>query len=253
MREAQEALATAEEWMERGSATPLIRAYVLERKAVILYSEGSFAESISTAAEATGLYTTVGKSTLAGRTSVSQAIALLYSGQPEEAIRVLKSAIPLFDRSNDGLLLLAAHQNLAAAFVESGQAAETIAVLDSVRDLYREHPDLTLRLRARILQGDLFLQAGHLESAEKALLEARVGLTALGLEQGVAFASLTLAEVYYQQGKRKELRRILTETFPAGPLMSLGPAAVAAMLRLQAAAGPVMPGGLDWSPREGEG
>lgn len=236
-QEAREPLRTAEKWLSRGSGNPLIRAYVLERKAVQQYSLGNFDAAISTAADAARIYSAAGKTELSARASVSQAIALHYSGQSEEAIRVLHRVIPQIDGSSDALLLLSAYHNLAAALLGSGQAAEAISILDSVRDLYRDHPDLTFRLRARSLHGDLLLAIGHLESAEKALLEAVNGLAAAGLEREVAFTTLTLAEVYAKQGDRSKLGKLLTMALPMFRSFDLGPGPRNALARLQAAAG----------------
>lgn len=237
LREAQQALGNAEMCCSQGTGDPLVLAYVLERKTVVQYSLGCFEEAVTTASAAAKIYAEAGKTTLAASVAVSQAIALHYSGRSEEAIQVLNRTIPLLDTSTDSLLVLSAYHNLAAALLGSGQVAEAIAVLDSVRDLYKDHSDITFRLRARALQADILLAIGHLESAERAILEASEGLSKLGLDREAAFATLTLAEVYSKQGAVAALRKLLTKALPLLRSFDLGPGPRDALVRLETVAG----------------
>jgi tetratricopeptide (TPR) repeat protein len=172
---------------------------------------------------------------------VQKAIPFLYSGQPEEAVRILQEAIPLIDRVEDPRLFLAAHHNLARCYIDLGQPEEALVVYYQARDLYRGHSDSMILLRATWQEGQLLREIGHLHNAEAALLRARRGFLEAGLAYEAAMVSLDLAEVYKKAGLTDKLRRTIAEALPILKALRASQDTLAALLQLQDVAEPDEP------------
>jgi tetratricopeptide (TPR) repeat protein len=232
-REAEEALATAQRHRKAGTGDPMLRAWLIEKITPLTIFQGHFADAIAMCEEAGEIYQELGESHLLASTLVQKAIATLYFGEPEAAIRILNQAVPLIDQEEDPHLLLAACHNLIRCYIDLDRPDQALLLYSETRDLYQEFDDPLILLRAAWQEGQLLRDLGHLRAAETALLRARKGYTERKLAYEVALVSLDLATVYVKLGLVEELKRTVLTTVPIFHALRVGIETLASLLQLQ--------------------
>jgi tetratricopeptide (TPR) repeat protein len=233
LREAEEAMSTALQHMEAGTGDPLVRARLFEQVASLHTFQRRFDSAIELLEKAAEIHRQLGETHALAKTMVKEAIALLYAGEAENAVRILNQAIPLVDHEVDPHLLLAACHNMILCYIDLGRPDQALSLYSETRDLYREFSDKLILLRASWQEGQLLRDLGHLRAAESALLRARTGFTERGLMYEVAVVSLDLAAVYAKLGDTESLRQIAAETVPIFQALRVGRETLAALLQLQ--------------------
>jgi tetratricopeptide (TPR) repeat protein len=233
LREAAEAMTTALRFREQGTGDPKLRAALLEQTASLQIFERRFAEADELAAEAGRIWRELDdRSSLAG-TQVQRAVAAIYAGEVESAVRLLNRAIPAIDGERDPHLLLAACHNLVRCYIDLGQPQEALSIYTDVSDLYRDLRDPLIVLRAAWQQGQLLRDLGHLRAAEAAFLQARQGFAEHDLFYEAAVVSLDLAGVHVQLGASEELERTIAETAPIFRALGVDREALASLIQIQ--------------------
>lgn len=232
-REAEEAFATAERYRQKGTGDPVLRAWLLERKATLVTFQGRFAEAIALCEEAGRVYQEIGETPSLATTLVHKAIASLYFGEAEKAVRALNQAIPLIDDEVDPHLLLAACHNLICCYIDLDRPDQALALYAEVRPLFQEIDDPLILLRATWQEGLLLRDLGHLRAAETALLRARKGFLERKLSREVALVSLDLAAVYVKLGQVEEVKRTVLLAVPIFHSLRVKLETLAALLQLQ--------------------
>jgi len=214
LREAETALATALRFREQGTGDPKLRASLLEQIASLRIFERRFDEADGLNEEAGLIYRELGdRSALAG-TMVQRAIAAIYAGQAEGAVRLLNRAIPWIDAEHDPYLLLAACHNLVRCYIDLERPEEALSIYTEVRDLYRDIRDPLIALRAAWQEGKILRDLGHPRAAEAELLQARQGFAERGLFYDAAVVSLDLVEVQILLGAVEEAELTIETTVP---------------------------------------
>lgn len=232
-REAETALATAREYRERGTGDPMLRAWMLERVASLLVFQGHFKMAIEMYEEAGQTYQELEENHLLAGAMIQKAIASIYSGEAERAVRILNRAIPLIDHEEDPHLLLAACHNLIWCYVDLDRPDKALMLYNEVRELYQEFDDPLILLRATWQEGRLLRDLGHLRAAETALLRARKGFLERKLTHEAALVSLDLAAVYVKLGLVEEVKRTVTATVPIFHALRVKLETLAALLQIQ--------------------
>jgi tetratricopeptide (TPR) repeat protein len=233
MREAEEALITAQAHLETGTGDPALRARVWELVASLHTFQRRFDEAIVNLAGAAEVYRQIGESHALARTLVKEAIACLYAGNPETAVGLLNQAIPLIDHEGDPHLLMAACHNLIRCYIDLDQPELALSIYSETRDLYKEFSDSLIQLRAGWQEGQLLRDLGHLRAAETVLLRAREGFIERGLMYEAAVVSLDLAALYTKLRSTDDLRQTVASTVPIFRALRVDREALASLLQLQ--------------------
>ena len=232
-REAEEALANARQLLKTGTRDPRLRAQLCSQIASLRMAQRRFSEAIRLNEEAEAVYSEIGDDHEIATTLVRKAIALLYGGAAEEAIRTLNQAIPLIESERDPHLLLAACHNLVRCYIDLGRPEHALSIYSETRDLYKRSDDPLIRLRAAWQEGLLLRDLGHLKAAETTLLEARQGFVESELLYEAALVSLDLAAVYVKLQAEAELGQTVAESVPIFKALGVGREALASLLQLQ--------------------
>jgi len=233
MREAEDALAAAHRLCAEGTGDPPLRAWLYEQTASLRIFQRRFQEAVAMADEAGRIYRELGESQTQASTLVQKAIALLYSGEAEAAVRLLNRAIPLIDQEGDPHLLLAACHNLIRCYIDLERPEQALSIYFEARDLYKEFNDSLIALRAGWQEGQLLRDLGHLRAAEEALLHARKGFLERDLFYEVAVVSLDVAAVYLKLGEVQSLQQTVAEMVPIFTTLGVDRDALAALLQLR--------------------
>jgi tetratricopeptide (TPR) repeat protein len=232
-RDAEEAFATARENRRQGTGDPMLRAWLLERMTPLVIFQGRFGDAMEMCEEAGLIYQELGESHLLASTMIQKAIAALYSGEAEQAVRALNQAIPLIDDEADPHLLFAACHNLICCYIDLDRPDQALTLYNEARELYQEFKDPLLLLRATWQEGRLLRDLGHLRAAEIALLRARKGYQDRALPYEMALVLLDLAAVYVKLGLVEEVKRTVLTTVPIFHALRVKLETLAALLQLQ--------------------
>ncbi len=236
-REAEDALLEAQRHRKAGTGDPMLRAWLLLKIVPLVIFQGRFNDAIQKCEEASEIYRELGEHHLLASTLIQKAIAVLYSGDAESAVRVLNRAIPLIDNAKDPQLLIAACHNLIFCYIDLGRPEQALLLYSETRGLLQEIDEPLILLRAAWQEGVLLRDLGHLREAETVLLRARKGYMERKLAYEVALVSLDLAAVYVKLGLVEELKRTVMTTVPIFHALHVGLETLAALLQLQQVAG----------------
>jgi len=141
------------------------------------------------------IYERHGEDHLAGRTLIKKALYLGYSGEPEEAIRLLHEGIAGVDEKREPTLVASAFQNLCQWLADSGRFSEARAALWEVRKRRHFLAGSVDDLKIHWLEGQISAGLDELESAEQHLLPAKRGFAAARLGYKEALTGVELGMV----------------------------------------------------------
>lgn len=233
IREAEAAFNRAQRCCEEGTGDPPLRARLFAQMVSLRIFQRRFDEAIRFADEAARIYRELDQTNSLASVMVQRAVASLYSGDAEEAVRTLNRAIPLIEPQGDPHLLLAACHNLVRCYIDLDRPEQALSLYFDAQDLYHEFRDPLILLRASWQEGQLLRDLGHTQAAEAALLQAREGFGQRELLYEVAQVSLDLAAVYVRQGDAAKLEQTVAETVPIFRALGVDREALASLLQLR--------------------
>jgi tetratricopeptide (TPR) repeat protein len=233
LRESEDALRIAADHLAKGTGDPNLKARHAEQLASLYYIQRRYPEAISQTGEAAAIYRELGERHALARAFVTEAIACLYSGDAEGAIRRLNQATPLIDHQEDPHLLLAACHNLVSSYIELDRPEEALALYLEIKDLYQESNDPLFRLRYSWQEGQLLRNLGELRAAEQILQLTRASYMERGLTVEAAEVSLDLAAVYVKLKASDDLKETVAATAVIFKALGMDRDALASLLQLQ--------------------
>lgn len=214
LKSAEEALRTAQHLLQQGTGDAMERAQLAELKASLLSDQRRFDEALRLLRRGITLYRQAGERHRVGRSLVQMSTVHHYAGDLERAIMVLSEAIPLIDPRREPRLLLCARHNLIDFLADVGRFMEAKKLFSEARSLYQQFPDAWAQNRKDWVRGKIARGLGQHEEAERAFLAAREGFIGDGVAYDAALASLDLALLYAEEGRRADLVRLAHEMAP---------------------------------------
>lgn len=211
---AEEAFGRAYSLLKKGTRDGVERAIFLDLKASLRRDQRQFNDALRLIRQAVKLFLSYGERHRAGRSLVKQATIHYHAGNLEAAIPLLDQALSLIDAERDPRLLLCARHNLIAYTVGIGRYIEAQRLYQNTRPLYRSFNDPYIQNRRKWLKGQIVRGLNQIRQAESLFTAARDGFMAEGIPYDTALVSLELAQIYAEEGRTEELKRISAEMVP---------------------------------------
>ena len=232
---AEAALQRALELRPGGSGSPLVRARIAELAASLFCDRRQFPAAFRLLDLAHDLFRKQGRAHDAGRALIKKGLHTGYTGDPEEAIRLLARGLGLIDRDRDPKLVFEVLHNLLLFRVELGEYRLARRQLFEMRPLYRHHGDRIALIKLRGLEGRIYFGLGKLDYAEMAFKQVRESFDREGLVYDAALISFDLAAVWLLKGKKADVHRLVTGMLETFRSRYIAREAIAALLMLREA------------------
>ena len=233
-REAARAFAAAERHRSAGTGDVRLRVELLGCHASLCRFERQFEEAIALLEEAEALCRESGDTASLARCLLQKAVAVLYSGEPEAAIRILDRTIT-YITPDDREMMFGAYHNLISCYVEAGRLQEALALVPRTRNIGEGAQDELMVLRVAWQEGKILCELGLLEEAEAQFSRARDGFMDADLAYEAALVSLDLTAVYVKLGLHAEVRRTIGDILPIFSSLRVGRELLASLIQLQQA------------------
>lgn len=234
VKEAVGAVKRAKAYWDEGTGDRALRILLLNWIACLYTSQLRFSQAVDLLDEAVALSEASGVHLDLARSLVNKAVAIVCSGDPERASRILDETIYLIGPS-DPQLRFAAHHNLIVCRLEAGRLKEALALTSQAHRLGQELGDRLLISRILWQRGKILAELGRLEEAEVDFLRAREGFVSLGFVYPAALVSIEVTAIYVKLGLAAEVRRTLADALPIFSSLKVGREFLASVIRLQQA------------------
>jgi predicted ATPase/DNA-binding SARP family transcriptional activator len=140
-----------------------------------------------------------------------QGSALAMLGRPQKAIKEIRTGIAISEKSGIHLYRPVALRFLAAAQMENGQAREGLESLVEAISLVEEIDDRNWEADLYRLQGECLAILGDIAEAENSLRQALDIARKQNAKSWELRASISLARLWQQAGKRDQARKLMEE------------------------------------------
>lgn len=235
LREADRALSSSRELLERGHGAATDRADYLSLLGSLRMSQARYEEARRVLEEAAGLYGQQGEAESQAKVLIKLGKALEEAGAPNEAVPLLERAEQIL-REDGTELFLYARQVRATCLNESGRAGEARELLEALRPEWMarfssfSHHQRLRWLDARISRGE-----GDLAAAERKFLVVQAGFEEREEAYDYALVSLEIAALYLEQGRTAEVRELAERMLPIFQSQDIHRHAMAALVLVQRA------------------
>lgn len=152
-----------------------------------------------------------------------------------EAISSLRKGIARIEPGEDPRLLLTGTHNVILYLAKGGAPGEAAKLLERGRALYQDLGDPMMIARMRWIEGIVAMGLGRLAEAERAFCQVRDFYADHALGVDVTFVSLELAEIYLQERRRQQVKKVADEVIALGTSLGLRQEAFLARLLFEKA------------------
>jgi tetratricopeptide (TPR) repeat protein len=233
--DAQRAFRMAHSLYALSSQDPWDWAEISRYEARFELSRGQAAAATALGLESAALYRKLGERDLLVATLAEVGPMATRAGRLDLAIETLAEAVELIDPAREPRRLACCLHWLGALLLQTERARESLGHLWRARSLYERLGEEDEILRVRWIEARAALAVGSLAEGEAALLAVRGHLLAAGLGQDAAGVLLDLVQLYWDQGRRREIRNLFGEIFLPYRTRDLSSGAIAAVLMLRRA------------------
>ncbi|MDP9119779.1 MAG: tetratricopeptide repeat protein [Acidobacteriota bacterium] len=235
-RRADQAFQTADKYLSGSWFDPLTEALLLELKASLRRAQRRFDEALEMLNEAIALYREIHEPHLQGRTLMTKAMVLQYSGDAEAACSCFRDSLFLLDGNEEPRLVVCSQYNLISCLLDSGRTSEAAVLIPEARRLMEQSGKRLDLLRLRWLEGRIAAARWRPAEAEQAFLEVRDAFIADRLAYDTALVALDLAALYAREGRIGETKTLAREILPIFRSCEVHREALAALIVFQRAA-----------------
>lgn len=232
---AAEALGRAAE-LVRAGGDALLTARFFTVLASFYGARRHFELALATFDAAADVYRQHGDGHMVGRTLIMKGIFTGYSGDAEEAVRLLQEGLASVDEKRDPGLVFAALQSTGWFLVDCGRFREAWRVLWEVRRRRLDAGGRVNELKVRWLEGHILSGEGKLARAELALKEVKQGFEEEVLRYKPALVGLELGAVWLRQGRNAEAAGVVLSSTEVFLSLRIEREVLASILVLQKAA-----------------
>jgi tetratricopeptide (TPR) repeat protein len=210
---AEEGFLRSDRFLEAGAAAgpgPLDATRPLDLKASLRRYQGRFEEALGLLEQALKAN---GSKEARGRILINKANTLQLMGNADLAIAELRLAELLLKNSKNVRLSWIAQYTMTVNLWQLGRYAEAEALLPEIRKGAIEMGNELDLVRTLWMEGGVAAGLGRREQALAALEQARRYFNANRIVFDAAFASLELAVLYLEEGRRLEVKRLSEEMY----------------------------------------
>jgi tetratricopeptide (TPR) repeat protein len=209
--EAEDCIQGAWRLLEHGTGDAEIRATVFGKTTSLLILKKDFQLATDLALEVSKIYTDLGSRHRAATARIGGAIATLYDGDPERAVRELWQALPWINPEEDPTLLLATRINLVRCYIDLGEPAKALATRQQLPSL-RGNLEPMILLRMDWQEGLLLHSLGEQTAAARMLNRVRRGYIERRLAREAIVVTHDLAKALGEAGEAERAAGLLNET-----------------------------------------
>jgi tetratricopeptide (TPR) repeat protein len=235
--DAERALLTGRELVQRGSGDRTARAEILSLLGSLRTDQARFDEAVEVLAEATEIWRNEGNREQEGKLLVKLSNAHAEAGETESAVSSAVEARSLFDEKADERLYLVASQVLATWLREAGRIEQARRTYLELEPRFRETiKDPSSLLRLDWLGARLHWSEGDEAGAERELLAIREHYRDRDQTYHYCVVSLDLTTLYLEQGRTQEVRELARQLAPVFASRRVHHHALAALVLFKQAA-----------------
>jgi tetratricopeptide (TPR) repeat protein len=216
---ANQALDSALCLLAENRISPRVEAMVAEHRGSLRSYQRRFAEAVAAYRRALFLYRDLAEPAVVARALIGQAIATVYSGDPEAALKLIWEALPKIGSGNPRLTLTACH-TLVSCELDAGLLEQAMLHWIEIRPLYEKHGDALMRVRESWLEGRLLIAQGLSAVGLRLLETAHRQYLDRDLRYDAAVITLDMAPCYLKLGRQHDVRRLMQQVVPV--FQSLG-------------------------------
>ncbi len=222
IEDAESCMRTAWRELERGTGDAEVRAMVFSQTTSLLTLQKEFQLAIDLSAAAASTYLELGMKNRSAIAKVTGATALLYSGDPERASRILMGTLHEIDSEEDPTLALVVRNNLARCYLDLGEPAKALTIHRGGQEIRQDLEPLIL-LRRDWQEGLLLHSLGEGTAATRTLGRVRRGYVERRLAREAIVVTRDLVRTLAEIGEGERASSLLEETAEWMRGMSFGP------------------------------
>jgi tetratricopeptide (TPR) repeat protein len=214
-RSAEDAFRKAWRCLERSSSgNSAIRAELLSLLASLRRAQRRFGDALRLLDEALPIQRAANASRSVGATLLVKAQILSEAGNVGGAIELLAQGATEINAAAEPHLFAYLRNSLLLCLIDEGRLEEAEPLLTEVQALLTTIGKPLDNVRLRWTEGLLALARGQLGPAEAAFREVQQEFLARGMGYDAALVSLDLAQLYAQEDRRDDLKRLAAELMP---------------------------------------